>query len=104
MVPFECQFILSLLDANHYLRAHTLFNIMPGQIVSPNPVTPPTKNNRLAGSSDLFASLNATLESKDNKLGSPVRSIQERDWDVPAPPPPSPVSFHPDHWQYARRR
>ncbi|KAI1748708.1 hypothetical protein F4782DRAFT_534147 [Xylaria castorea] len=71
---------------------------MPSQIVAPIPVTPPRKGTRLAGSSDLMASLSATLEAKDNKL-TPVHSIQERDWDVPAPPPPSPVSFHPDHWQ-----
>ncbi|KAI0098908.1 hypothetical protein GGR51DRAFT_565318 [Nemania sp. FL0031] len=63
---------------------------MPTQIVAPVPVTPPRKGTRLAGSSDLFASLNATLESQGNKLSTPVRSIQERDWDVPAPPPPSP--------------
>ncbi|KAI8946943.1 hypothetical protein F4801DRAFT_582895 [Xylaria longipes] len=73
---------------------------MPSQIVAPVPVTPPRKGTRLAGSSDLIASLSATLEAKDNKLTTPVRSIQERDWDVPAPPPPSPVSFHPDHWQH----
>lgn len=75
---------------------------MPGQIYAPVPVTP-GKSTRATGSSDLFASLNATLQSKDKKLATPVRSIQERDWDVPAPPPPSPVSFHPDHWQTMRR-
>ncbi|GAP84571.1 hypothetical protein SAMD00023353_1100960 [Rosellinia necatrix] len=63
---------------------------MPSQIIAPVPVTPPRKGTRLDGSSDLFASLNATLESKGNKPATPVRSIQERDWDVPAPPPPSP--------------
>ncbi|KAI0446205.1 hypothetical protein F4803DRAFT_547448 [Xylaria telfairii] len=72
---------------------------MPSQIVAPVPVTPPRKGTRLAGSSDWFASLSATLEAKDNQVATPVRSIQERDWDVPAPPPPSPVSFHPDQWQ-----
>ncbi|KAI1423664.1 hypothetical protein F5Y12DRAFT_716055 [Xylaria sp. FL1777] len=65
---------------------------MPSQIVAPVPVTPPRKGTRLVGSSDLFASLNASLESKANKSTTPVRSIQERDWDVPAPPPPSPGS------------
>ncbi|KAI0535091.1 hypothetical protein GGR58DRAFT_504643 [Xylaria digitata] len=73
---------------------------MPSQIVAPVPVTPPRKGTRVAGSSDLFASLNASLESKANRPSTPIRSIQERDWDVPAPPPPSPVSFHPDHWQH----
>ncbi|KAI1116235.1 hypothetical protein F5Y14DRAFT_439967 [Nemania sp. NC0429] len=76
---------------------------MPTQILAPVPRTPPRKSNHLGGSSDLFASLNATLESKGSKHASPIRTIQERDWDVPAPPPPSPVSFHPDHWQHALR-
>ncbi|KAI0186379.1 hypothetical protein EV127DRAFT_484187 [Xylaria flabelliformis] len=65
---------------------------MPSQIVAPVPVSPPRKGTRLAGSSDLIASLSATLEAKNNKLTTPVHSIQERDWDVPAPPPPSPGS------------
>ncbi|KAI0019315.1 hypothetical protein F4780DRAFT_449205 [Xylariomycetidae sp. FL0641] len=79
---------------------------MPSQIVAPVPVTPPRKNMRLTANSDLFASLNATLASKDGRghRDLPVRSIQERDWDVPAPPPPSPVSFHADHWQRSLRR
>ncbi|KAI1199433.1 hypothetical protein F5X97DRAFT_322406 [Nemania serpens] len=65
---------------------------MPTQIVAPVPRTPPRKSNYLGGSSDLFASLNATLESKGSKHASPIRTIQERDWDVPAPPPPSPYA------------
>ncbi|KAF2971270.1 hypothetical protein GQX73_g2305 [Xylaria multiplex] len=77
---------------------------MPSQIVAPVPVSPPRKGTRVAGSSDLFASLNASLESKANRPSTPIRSIQERDWDVPAPPPPSPVSFHPDHWQHGLHR
>ncbi|KAI0152937.1 hypothetical protein GGR57DRAFT_469578 [Xylariaceae sp. FL1272] len=76
---------------------------MPGQLYAPVAVSSARKNNS-SSSSDLFANLNATLESKGNKLATPVRNIQERDWTVPAPPPPSPVSFHPDHWQYAMRR
>ncbi|KAI0528294.1 hypothetical protein F5B22DRAFT_641265 [Xylaria bambusicola] len=63
---------------------------MPSEIVAPIPVTPPRKGARIAGSSELFASLNASLESKASKPTTPVRTIQERDWDVPAPPPPSP--------------
>ncbi|KAI2618146.1 hypothetical protein GGR54DRAFT_640710 [Hypoxylon sp. NC1633] len=64
---------------------------MPGQIVAPIPVTPPRKSVRSGPSTDLFASLHATLaSSQDSKRGTPIRSIQERDWDVPAPPPPSP--------------
>ncbi|KAI1380599.1 hypothetical protein F4677DRAFT_440931 [Hypoxylon crocopeplum] len=67
---------------------------MPSQIAAPIPVTPPRKNIRLGPSTDLFASLNATLASKDGQRGTPIRSIQERDWDVPAPPPPSPMPSH----------
>ncbi|KAI0595381.1 hypothetical protein F4775DRAFT_595331 [Biscogniauxia sp. FL1348] len=63
---------------------------MPSQIAAPIPVTPPRKNVRLLTTPDLFASLNETLASKDTARATPVRSIQERDWDVPAPPPPSP--------------
>ncbi|KAI1826051.1 hypothetical protein F4861DRAFT_537411 [Xylaria intraflava] len=63
---------------------------MPGQIVAPVPVTPSKSTRQPGSSSDLFASLNATLASKSTKLTTPVRSVQERDWDVPAPPPPSP--------------
>ncbi|KAL7623447.1 hypothetical protein AAE478_007129 [Parahypoxylon ruwenzoriense] len=77
---------------------------MPSQIAAPIPVTPPHKTIRLTSSADLFASLNATLASKDSLRTTPIRTIQERDWDVPAPPPPSPVSFHPDHWQRTLRR
>ncbi|OTA87983.1 hypothetical protein M434DRAFT_80673 [Hypoxylon sp. CO27-5] len=76
---------------------------MPSQIAAPIPVTPPRKNIRLSSSTDLFASINATLASKNIMQATPIRSIQERDWDVPAPPPPSPVSFHPDHWQRTLR-
>lgn len=76
---------------------------MPSQIVAPIPVTPPRKSVRLGSTMDLFTSLNATLESQSVKQSTPIRSIQERDWDVPAPPPPSPVSFHPDHWQHSMR-
>jgi hypothetical protein len=66
---------------------------MPGQIAAPVPITPPRKGMRLVTSEALFASLNATISG--DKLATPVRNINERDWDVPAPPPPSPVSFHP---------
>ncbi|KAI1207339.1 uncharacterized protein F4807DRAFT_462788 [Annulohypoxylon truncatum] len=63
---------------------------MPSQISAPIPVTPPRKSFRPYSSTDLFTSLNATLQAKDNQRATPIRTIQERDWDVPAPPPPSP--------------
>ncbi|RYP60485.1 hypothetical protein DL769_008090 [Monosporascus sp. CRB-8-3] len=75
---------------------------MPGQILSPVPISP-TKARNMMNSNEFFKSLNATLESSNDST-TPVRSIRENDWDVPAPPPPSPVSFHKDHWQRSLRR
>jgi hypothetical protein len=77
---------------------------MPGQILSPVPVAPPRKARMMAGPNDLFANLNASLSVNTTMATAPIRSIQERDWDVPAPPPPSPVSFHADHWTRSLRR
>jgi hypothetical protein len=76
---------------------------MPGQILSPIPVTPSRKVRLMTAPNDLFANLNASLNT-GTTAGTPIRSIQERDWDVPAPPPPSPVSFHVDHWKRPLRR
>ena len=79
---------------------------MPGQILSPVPLSPgkaAARDQTSAG--EFFKSLNATLSSTTSDLtSSPVRTISESDWDVPAPPPPSPVSFHKDHWQRSLRR
>ncbi|KAI0205936.1 hypothetical protein F4808DRAFT_455435 [Astrocystis sublimbata] len=65
---------------------------MPSQIFAPVAVAPSRKGTHYEGSSDLIATLSATLEAKHDLISTPVRSIQERDWDVPAPPPPSPSS------------
>jgi hypothetical protein len=60
---------------------------------------------RLVTSDALFASLNATLASSNhNDSSNAIRNIKERDWDVPAPPPPSPVSFQQDQWRNSIRR
>jgi hypothetical protein len=54
---------------------------------------------------DFFASLNATLANKDNKLIPAQHTIPVNDYTVPAPPPPSPVSsFRPDHWPTSMRK
>ncbi|POR34623.1 Uncharacterized protein TPAR_05182 [Tolypocladium paradoxum] len=76
------------------------------QVASPIAMSSSQRNNlRLMTSHDLYASLNATLNSSDNRRPStPVRHIQENDYTVPAPPPPSPVSFRADHWQMPARR
>ncbi|KAK1771037.1 hypothetical protein QBC33DRAFT_555533 [Phialemonium atrogriseum] len=77
---------------------------MPTQIASPIPIAPGRRALHLVMPQDLFASLNATLSDKSNQLVTPSRAIQENDYTVPAPPPPSPVSFRPDHWSTASRR
>ena len=54
------------------------------------------RNMRLVTSQDLlYTSINATLSTKTNRPSTPVHHIQEDDYTVPAPPPPSPVSFRP---------
>ncbi|KAK0720584.1 hypothetical protein B0H67DRAFT_195583 [Lasiosphaeris hirsuta] len=70
---------------------------MPTQIASPIPIAASRRNLALVTNQDLFASLNATLASKNSQLLAPIHTIQEDDYSVPAPPPPSPVSFR-DHW------
>ncbi|AEO55951.1 hypothetical protein MYCTH_2300311 [Thermothelomyces thermophilus ATCC 42464] len=80
---------------------------MPSQVATtplsaPIPIPPPRRNLGLITTQELFASLNATLASKSDELVTPVRHIQEHDYSVPAPPPPSPVSFR-DHWPATMR-
>ncbi|TDZ25603.1 hypothetical protein C8034_v001751 [Colletotrichum sidae] len=74
------------------------------QIASPLPVPPSRRNLRLMTGQDLYASLNATLTSTTHRPATPVHMIQEQDYSVPAPPPPSPVSFAAEHWQSSIRR
>ncbi|KAK4228746.1 hypothetical protein QBC38DRAFT_453921 [Podospora fimiseda] len=62
------------------------------QIASPIPIPVPRGARGLnITTEDLFASLNATLQSKNNQLVTPNHHIREKDWSVPAPPPPSPI-------------
>jgi len=78
---------------------------MPSQVVAPIPITPSRGNLRLVTSQGFFASLNATLlASKSDQAFVPVHTIQEQDYTVPAPPPPSPVSFRSEHWQTSSSR
>jgi hypothetical protein len=80
---------------------------MPSQIstplAAPIPIPVPRRNLGLITTQELFASLNATLLSKTDQLITPIHHIQEQDYAVPAPPPPSPVSFR-DHWPSTMRR
>ncbi|GAB1313924.1 hypothetical protein MFIFM68171_04134 [Madurella fahalii] len=72
-------------------------------LAAPIPIPAQRRNLGLITNQDLFASLNATLASKMDQLVTPIRHIQEHDYSVPAPPPPSPVSFR-DHWPASMRR
>lgn len=69
---------------------------MSSQLATPLPITPGRGKLQLLTLQD-FASLNATLSSK-GVLSSPtpVHDISEHDYTIPAPPPPSPVSFRHD--------
>ncbi|KAL3608101.1 hypothetical protein FPOAC2_03094 [Fusarium poae] len=63
------------------------------------------RHMRLVTSQDLLHnSINATLSTKTDRPSTPVHHIQEDDYAVPAPPPPSPVSFRPEHWATSNRR
>ncbi|CAM1501086.1 Fc.00g102480.m01.CDS01 [Cosmosporella sp. VM-42] len=78
---------------------------MPSNHVSsPLAIPSPQRSMRLVTSQDLYTSINATLASKDNRPSTPNHHIQEDDYTVPAPPPPSPVSFRPEHWPTSIRR
>jgi hypothetical protein len=80
---------------------------MPSHVASPLaapiPIPGQRRNLGLITTQELFASLNATLASKTDQLVTPIHHIQEQDYSVPAPPPPSPVSFR-DHWPASMRR
>ncbi|KAH7326287.1 hypothetical protein B0I35DRAFT_474948 [Stachybotrys elegans] len=61
------------------------------QIASPVAMDPSQRNLRLLTTQDLFNTINATLASKQIvRPSTPVHSIQQDDYTVPAPPPPSP--------------
>lgn len=69
------------------------------------PISPGRRALQLVTPQDLFTSLNATLSDKsNNRPVTPSRSIRDTDYTVPAPPPPSPVSFRADHWPTVTRR
>ncbi|KAK3899875.1 hypothetical protein C8A05DRAFT_46172 [Staphylotrichum tortipilum] len=72
-------------------------------LIAPIPIPAQRRNIPLITTQELFASLNATLASKTGQLVTPIHHIQENDYAVPAPPPPSPVSFR-DHWPVSMRR
>ncbi|KAG6032714.1 hypothetical protein E4U19_007222, partial [Claviceps sp. Clav32 group G5] len=73
------------------------------QIVAPLAISPQRNNSRLFTSQDLFSSLTANLRQKDNRPSTLLRHMPEDDYAVPAPPPPSPVSFRADKWHVPMR-
>ncbi|KAB5572661.1 hypothetical protein GE09DRAFT_1282985 [Coniochaeta sp. 2T2.1] len=81
----------------------TTFSIMPSQIAQPIPIAPGRRLPHLMTSQDLFASINATLANKNSSPVTPKDTVGEQDYTVPAPPPPSPVSFRNDHWSSQRK-
>ncbi|KAK3956543.1 hypothetical protein QBC32DRAFT_125221 [Pseudoneurospora amorphoporcata] len=76
---------------------------MPSQIAQPTPISVPRPHLGVMTSQDLFASVNASF-SKNSQPSTPSHTIQEHDYSVPAPPPPSPVSFRDHHWPSTVRR
>lgn len=82
----------------------TKFTMPAPHAVSPLAIPPSPRNMRLVTSQDLYTSINATLASKDNRPSTPGHHIKADDYAVPAPPPPSPVSFRPEHWPTSIRR
>jgi hypothetical protein len=77
---------------------------MPSQIASPIPIAPGRRLPHLMTSQDLYASINATLANKSGSPATPKDSVREYDYSVPAPPPPSPVSFRTHHWPTSMRK
>ncbi|KAJ6786668.1 hypothetical protein PWT90_08086 [Aphanocladium album] len=54
---------------------------------------------RVPSSQDLFSGISASLSSSNpNRPATPNHQIFVDDYTVPAPPPPSPVSFRADGW------
>lgn len=71
------------------------------QLIAPIPISPSQRAVKMGASSqDLYATLSATLGSKQQRPSTPNHRILEDDYTVPAPPPPSPVSFRQDHWSH----
>ncbi|KAL7785546.1 hypothetical protein V8C37DRAFT_394008 [Trichoderma ceciliae] len=88
-----------------------------GQIAAPYAIKPSQRASiRLSTSQDLYSTLSSSLSplkghqrpiipfdnavmTKDGGNSSrPVHRILEDEYTVPAPPPPSPVSFRADRW------
>ncbi|KAL7950380.1 hypothetical protein V8C42DRAFT_306295 [Trichoderma barbatum] len=87
-----------------------------GQIAAPYAIKPSQRANiRLSTSQDIYSTLSSSLSplkghqrpaipfenstmTKGGEASAPVHRILEDDYTVPAPPPPSPVSFRADRW------
>ncbi|KAI7924678.1 hypothetical protein M0657_004542 [Pyricularia oryzae] len=67
---------------------------MSGQPAMPVPISPGRSSLQIVTPKDLYASLTENISSKPPSF----LALREHDFIVPAPPPPSPISFrvHPD--------
>lgn len=66
---------------------------MSSQLATPLPISAARGKLQLLTSQD-FASLHATLSSKGVQTSpKPIHQVSVDDYFIPAPPPPSPVSF-----------
>ncbi|TLD12327.1 uncharacterized protein PgNI_03356 [Pyricularia grisea] len=67
---------------------------MSGQLAMPAPISPGRSSLQIIHPKDLYASLTENISSKPPSF----LALREHDFIVPAPPPPSPISFrvHPD--------
>lgn len=103
VVHLNCAYTFS--EEQHITTLHpTQPHKMPSQIASPIPIAPGRRLPHLMTSQDLFASINATLANKGSSPVTPKNAIQQHDYYVPAPPPPSPVSFRTDQWPTSTRK
>ena len=100
--PAEPVYLESLI---FYILSSSTFlggDIMP-HIVAPLAMPSQRNDIRIITSKDLN-SLNANLTGKKDRPATPVHRIREHDYTVPAPPPPSPVSFRSDPFGLPVRR
>lgn len=89
-------------NIRHHHRHHLNTYNMPSQLATPLPISPARGKLQLLTSQD-FASLHATLTSKSVQTSpTPIHEVSVDDYYIPAPPPPSPVSFR--HEKLAGRR
>lgn len=84
------------------VRYHNMPSAQSSPFAMPQPQS--SRGSLRVNSSQDLCGINASLSSNHmNRPSTPVHHIFEDDYTVPAPPPPSPVSFRPDGWPKSRR-